>query len=79
MTNFGFLSLSYHTINYKIKILKPYKPKNLHDKKKYDIYKQKLLNNYKKIVIKVNYSDSILGNKIYNDFTKRYGTYLFKR
>lgn len=76
---FGFLPLSYHVINYKVKIPKPYKPRNLRDKKRRDLYNKRLLSHYKKIVIKVDYSHSILNNKIYDDFTRRYGTYLFKR
>lgn len=50
MINFGFLSLPYNNINYRIKL--DY-PKNLQDKRKYD----KLLNRLSKMVLKVNYQN----------------------
>ncbi len=50
MINFGFSSLPYNNINYRIKL--DY-PQNLQDKRKYD----KILNHLSKIVLKVNYQN----------------------
>ena len=80
MIEFGFTPCPYHVINCKVKIPKPYKPRNLHDKKRHDMYMRKLLNRKSKMTIKVHYSKSTIGNKeIYDDFIREYGVNPFKR
>ena len=77
---FGFTPCPYHVINCKVKIPKPYKPRNLHDKKRHDMYMRKLLNRKSKMTIKVDYSQSIIDNKeIYDDFIREYGDNFFKK
>lgn len=80
VTEFGFLPLPYYLVNYKVRIPKPYKPRNLRDKKRHDMHMRKLLNRKSKMTIKVDYSKSIIGNKkIYDDFIREYGVSPFKR
>lgn len=80
VTKFGFSPLPYHVVNYKVRIPKPYKPQNLRDKKRHDMYMRKLLNRMSKMTIKVDYSQSIIGNnKICDDFIREYGVNPFKR
>ena len=80
VTEFGFSPLPYHVVNYKVRIHKPYKPRNLRDKKRHDMHMRKLLNRKSKMTIKVDYSKSIIGNKkIYDDFIREYGVSPFKR
>ena len=80
VTEFGFSPLPYHIINYKVKIPKPYKPRNLGDKKRHDLYMRKQLNRVSKMTIKVDYSQSIIDNKkICDDFIREYGVDPFTR
>ena len=80
VTEFGFSPLPYYLVNYKVRIPKPYKPRNLRDKKRHDMHMRKLLNRKSKMTIKVDYSQSIIDNKeIYDDFIREYGVSPFKR
>lgn len=80
MINFGFSPIPYHVINYKVKIPKPYKPRNLRDKKKHDIYMRKISKRKNTMTIKVDYTQSQISNKkAYDDFIREYGVNPFTR